>query len=144
MTFGKPLLRLVQLTALLWGTIWQAEAQNAYPTAKGWEYLLSPGTAVLEGRITDTRTGTPPKTFTVNVENIFDGSERMILVEPDKNGNFRTEIPLPYPQFVFVDPIDNLFLFPGDTLCCKLYTGSDSWYSRATTPVRRSIGNGGN
>lgn len=112
------------LSVLLVGIIGKTEAQEAYPAATGWEYMLHPGTAVLEGQVTDSRTGGHPKTFTVRVENMFKGDEQQVLVRTDENGVFRTEIALPHPQFVYVDNVDFVFLFPGDTLRCHLQTGN--------------------
>lgn len=100
-----------------------ARGQGGYPAAAGWEYLLSPGRAVVEGRIADHRTGELPGTFTIRVENLFEGSERMVLVRTDGEGRFRTEVELPHAQFVYADGTDYFFLFPGDTLRCRLSAG---------------------
>lgn len=119
----------ILLPVLLIGITEKTAAQSTYPATVGAEYLLYPGEAVLEGQIINSRTGTSPKTFTIRVENVFDGSEQQVLVQTDENGNFRTKIPLPHPQFVYIDNVDYAFLYSGDTLCGRFYAGGNQEFS---------------
>ncbi len=129
-TWGKALLSLFVLSpagAVAQETVTTKEVKATrmdFPSKAVTEYVFRGGKAVVKGKLSGFKEGELPKTLKLRIVNAVTQQNVNSTIEVNSNGEFVSEVELPYAQFIYMPPF-HFFLFPGDTLECAFNAATE-------------------